>query len=189
MNWIYGKYSKTVGMVWAGCLVLFILVYLLVVGPQRKLRQQVEKELAEKKQMYHMVIKAAQAETRTQLNEQIVRLRNRLKDFVSDSEYAANLTFDISEIATAKQVDSFRIKSKDRHAVTVLPDCEYLCENRLTVSFAAAFNQFATFLNALERYQPVVFVDKFKIMRSEQDSSAHKVNMDLAVYIKKRQES
>jgi Tfp pilus assembly protein PilO len=194
MDWsFYSRYFKTVGSVWGGCLVVLVLAYMLLIGPQKKLRQQAERELAEKKQMYHSVIKAAQEETKTQLNEQIEELRSRLKDFVTDFEDSATLTFDISQIANDKQVESFRIKNKDSRRGSgrgsAASERKYIDENRLVASFSADFNQFATFLNALERHQPVVFVDKFTITRSKDNDSAHKVSMDLAFFVKKRQES
>lgn len=188
MNKIFNRYFKTVGVVWGTCLVVLVLAYILVFGPQKKRREQADKELEEKQQMYHAVIKTAQEENRVKLNEQIEELRNKLNCFVTDFEDAANLTFDISQIASDKEVDSFRIKSKEKRGHSAAVESEYIDENHLAVSFTAGFNQFATFLNALERHQPVVFVDRFTITRSKTEDSAHKVSMDLSFFMKKRQE-
>lgn len=189
MNRNSNRYFKTVGVVWGGCFVVLVLAYVLVFGPQKKLRRQADMELEEKQQMYHAVIKTAQEENRVKLNKQIEELRNKLNCFVTEFEDAANLTFDISQIASDKEVESFRIKSKEkrRHSAAAV-ESEYIDENHLAVSFTAGFNQFATFLNALERHQPVVFVDRFTITRSKTEDSAHKVSMDLAFFMKKRQE-
>ncbi len=189
MGFISSRYFKTVGAVWGGCLVVLVLAYILVIGPQRKLRHRADKELEAKQQMYHAVIKAAQEENRVKLNEQIEQLRNRVNDFVTEFEDSANLTFDISQIASDNQVDSFRIKTREQRGSSGTDDGEYVREEHLAVSFEAGFNQFATFLNALERHEPVVFVDKFTITRSKQEDSAHKVSMDLAFFVRKRQES
>jgi len=191
MKSIYRKYLKTAALIWAGCFVLFFLAYMYALSPQEKTKKQTERQLAEQKQMYESALKAAQEKTKIQLNEQIERLRNSLKDFVIDFEDSANLTFDISQIANEKKVASFSIKdskakSNRRGKGSEIPGCEHISENYMSVSFAAAnFSQFATFLNALERHRPVVFVDKFKIARAEQDDSGHKVGMDLAVFVRK----
>ncbi len=190
MKPIYKKYLTKTALVWVGCFVLFFLVHLFVLAPQKKNRKQVEKQLAEKKQMYDSVLKVTQKETRIQLNEQIEHLRNRLKDFVIDYEDSANLTFDISQMANKKKVASFSIKNKDKknRRSSAIPDYDYISENHIDVSFTAGFNQFAALLNALERHRPVVFVDKFIITRPKRDNSAHQVNMDLAVLVRKRQD-
>jgi len=189
MSSIYKKYLTKAALIWAGCFALFFLVYMLMLEPQKKSKKQVEKQLAEKKQMYESVLKATQEETKVQLNEQMERLRNNLEDFVIDFEDSANLTFDIGRIASEKEVASFSIapQGENKRRDSTISDYEYIFESRIDVSFTAGFNQFATLLNALERHRPVVFVDKFIIARSKQGDSGHDVSMELAVFVKKRQ--
>ncbi len=181
------KYLTTAALIWAGCFTLFLFVYMIVLSPQKKSKKQVENQLKQKEQTYNSALNATKEETRIWLNEQIENLRSKLKGFVIDFEDSANLTFDISQIASEKKLDSFSIKGKDAGTNSV--DFMYLSENRIDVSFSAAFNQFATFLNALERHWPVIFVDGFKITRSRQNDSGHKVNMNLAIFVRKPQES
>ena len=193
MKPIYRKYFTTVGLIWAGCFVLFLCVYILVLVPQEKSKKYIEKQLAEKKQVYNSVLKIAQEETKIRLNKQIESLRNKLEAFVIDFEDSANLTFDISQIAKEKNVSSFSIRTKNTRKDSAIPNSNYISENRFDISFTANFNQFATFLNALERHRPIVFVDKFTITRPitrpKQDNSGHEVNMSLAVFVRKRQDS
>jgi len=189
MKLIYRKYFTTVALIWAGCFILFFFAYMLVLVPERESKQHIEKQLAEKKRIYETALKATEEETEIWLNEQIERLRNRLKDFVIDFEDSANLTFDISQIANEEKVSSFSIKSRDDGRGTAIADCKYIADNFIDISFTAGFSQFATFLNALERHRPIIFVNKFTITRSEQDDTGHKVNMDLAVFVRKQQDS
>ena len=187
---IYRKYFMAAALIWAGCFVLILFAYMLVVRPQKDNKKRLESKLAERKQMHESALKAAQEETKIQLNEQIERLRDRLEDFVVDSEDSANVTFDISQIASEKKIASFSIKSsKDNRKVSAIPNCNYIRENKIEVDFTARFNQFAAFLNALERYRPVFFVDGFTINRSERDDSGPKVSMNLVVLVGKQQDS
>ena len=190
MKQIYRKYLTTLA-IWAVCFILFLFAYILLLAPQKKSKKQIEKQTAEKKQVYNSAVKAAKKETKIKLNEEIEQLQNKLKLFVIDPEDSANLIFDIGQIANEKKVASFSIKTKDsrRGSDLEIPDCKLICENQIDIGFSAGFNQFASFLNALERHQPVVFVDKFKITRSEQDDLGHQVNMNLAVFVRKRQDS
>ena len=189
MKPIYREYFIRAALVWAGCFVLFFLVHMLVLAPQKRSKKQIEKQLAEKKQMYNSVLKATQKESRIQLSRQIEYLRSKLEDFVIDFEDSANLTFDISQIADEKKVASFSIKPKDRREAPAMANCNYISENYIEIGFAAGFNQFATFLNALERHRPVVFVDGFTITRSDRNKSDNQVDMNLAVFVRKRQDS
>ena len=80
----YKKYFMTSGIIWAVCLVLLVLVYMLVIGPQNRKRKRVESELDKCMQNYEFAQKAAQEETRTRLHKEIELLQNKLTDFVVD---------------------------------------------------------------------------------------------------------
>ena len=184
----YRKYLTRTAIAWAACLVLFILAYMLVLGPQKSGRNRLESTLAEKQELYEFAQKATEEQTKIRLKEEIEGLGNTLKDFVVDKEDSANLTFDIGQIANKEKVSSFSIKSKEGRGVSVIPDCNSICENHIDISFSAGFNQFATFVNALERHQPVLFVNEFSIAHLNKDDSAYKVTLDIAAFVKKQQE-
>ena len=185
----YRKHFTTVGLIWAGCLILFAFAYIIVLAPQRKSKKQVQNQLAESQRMYDSAINATKEETKIRLKEEIENVQAKLKDFVIELEESANLTFDISQIANEKKVDSFSIKDQENHRGSAGAELEHLRENYINISFEGGFNQFAAFLNALERHRPVVFVDNFRITRSRQEDKGNKVDMKLAVLVRKRQDS
>ncbi len=184
MKPVYKKYAVAVTLVWTGCFVLFLFLYIIVMAPQKNNKNQLDKQLAEKKQIYDSAVKAAQEETKIQIKQQMEDLKTKSRSFVAETGDLANLTFDISHLANEHRLASFSIKTADIEEIT---GCNFLAQNQIFVTFTAGFNQFAAFLNALERHRPVIFVDKFTIIRSEQDVSANQVNMDLSVFIRKPQ--
>ena len=186
---IHKKYLLTSGVIWAACFVIFLLAYMLIVRPQKNSRKLIESKLTEKKQVYESALRAAQEETKIRLNEQIESLQNRLKDFVVDFEDSANLTFDLSQIAEEKKIASFGSKVKNNRGLTTTADYKYICENQIIISFIGDFNQFATFLNTLERHRPVIFVDKFTITRSGREGSVYQISLNVTSFIKKQQDS
>ena len=189
MKAIYKKHFTVLAPVWAGSFILLIVAHMLVLAPQKKSKKQIEKEFAEAKQTYDQTVTAAKDETKARLSQEIEGLQNRLKQFVIDYEDAADLTFDISQIASQISVSSFSINSRNDVGAPAMPNCDHISQKQIHVSFTAGFNQFASFLNALERNRPVLFVDKFMINRASDESSGHQVDMDLAVFVTKRQDS
>lgn len=183
------KLFTVVAVIWGGSFILFALAYIIVLSPQQKSKQQVETEYAQTKRKYDSVIEMSKEETKARLKEELESLKNKLKVFTVDFEDAPNLTFDISQIANKKKVDSFSIKTQENIKASADLGLKHIKENQIDINFAGDFNQFATFLNTLERNQPVVFVDSFKITRSQRDELGHKVNMKLAVFVRKQQES
>jgi Tfp pilus assembly protein PilO len=183
------KYLLTSAIIWAACFVIFLLAYMLNVRPQKNSKKLIESKLAEKKQVYESALRAAKEETKIRLNEQIESLQSRLKDFVADFEDSVNLTFDLSQIADEKKVTSFGSKVKSNRGLTMKKDeYNYIRENQINISFTGDFNQFATFLNTLERHRPVIFVDKFTLTRSARDESVYLVNLSVVAFVRKQQD-
>jgi len=190
MKLVYKKYLKTTALVWAGSFLLFFLVHVFVLTPQNNAKKLVRKQLEEKKQVCETALSSRQESTRLQLNKQLEDLHNRLDDFVIDFEESANLTFDISKISNEQEVGSFSItRSKDDDKSQEKTGSKHLSTDGIKISFTSGFNQFTAVLNALERNQPVVFIDKFTIVRSDRSVAGHRVNMDLKVFVRKRQNS
>jgi len=185
----YKKYFVTLALVWAGCLVLFLLVYFLLLSPQAAAMSRVEQKFVQAKHTNEAVLLASKPETKTKLARELGQLQDQLGNFVTDFDNSSNLTFDIGRIASEKQLGSFTVKTVDSRRNANDNDNEYLLENKVQISFEGSFTQFAAFLNALERHHPVLFVDSFKIVRSLQENSPHKVDMDIAVFVRRRQES
>jgi hypothetical protein len=182
------KYLAKAAIVWAACLMLFAVAYGMVLRPQRIAEKRLEKKLTEKKQLYESAQRASQQATQTRLNEQIKQLRDRLHDFVIDFEDSANLTFDVGQIANEEKVASFSVKGKEKHTTSATPDCNCIHENHMDISFISGFYQFATFVNALERHKPVLFVNEFTLTRSNQNNSVYEATLDVAALVKKPQD-
>jgi Tfp pilus assembly protein PilN len=111
-------------------------------------------------------------------------LNERLGSFVVDPGSTSNLTYEISGISNEIGLNSFRIAPMSE-SIAALEDCKYVSGQFYHVSFTSSFNQFATFINALERYRPFIFVDTFSISQSRQGNQEHDVQMQLAILVAK----
>lgn len=167
---------------------LSLFAYIVLLAPQQKIKKTVESQLGDITKKYNSALTADQEDTKKKKNEEIEKLLDTVRKFAYEVEDSANLTFDISQIANDKKVNSFSIKIQEDIRGAQKSDLKYIQESNIDIGFAGDFNQFATFLNALERHQPVVFVDNFKITRSTLEDSNHKANMRLAVFSRKPQD-
>ncbi len=183
------KYLIASGLVWAVCLILFIIVYLFVISPQNKQKKHIEGELEKCTQKFEFAQKAAQKETRDRLHTEIEILQDRVKNFVVDSKGAEDLTFDISQIASENKVSAFSVESEDVRAAPGITDSNNISESHIKVSFTAGFNEFAGFLNSLERHRPILFVSEFTLIRAKKDDLTYHVTMDVAAFVRRKQVS
>jgi Tfp pilus assembly protein PilO len=187
MKPVYGKYIKTVAKIWAVCFGLLALAYMFVLVPQKKSLTLIGRQLFVGKQQYESAKQASHEEYQLKQREEIELLESKLRDFVVGREGSDNITFDISQIAKQKKVDDFSIKhlEKNKRGVGDKLECDFISESYISVSFTGEFDQFAKLLNALERHRPAVFVDEFSISRSRKEGSAHAVEMEMAIFVKK----
>ena len=178
----------TMVMVWVSSFLALFLFYIFVISPQNKTKKDIIRQLEEKQTLYESALQAANKETQKKMKQQINELRDQLDLFVVDSEELANLVFDITQLAKEGKVSSFSIKSGDTKSGSNILTCENLVGSKIDVSFSSDFNQFATLLNALERNNPIVFVDKFSIGQSSREDNVPQVDMDVSVFVKKQQD-
>ena len=180
----YKKYLKTMILVWAGALMLFIAVFVLLLNPQIRERNRLFAEVNKKQKLYDGAADAAREDTRKKIIGELETLKSKMYDYAIEPEDSANITLDIGRIAAAKQVSSFTTKTSDKQQ-SGKTESKYMQENRINISFNADFRGFATLLNTLERYRPIIFVDTFRVVRSNNDN---RVDMELSIFVRKRPE-
>jgi Tfp pilus assembly protein PilO len=188
MKKVHKKCIKYVAIAWGSCFFVFILAFIFVLAPQKAARLSLASKLSTVKDEYESAQMAKSLKNQKALAEKISELRNKLDSFVTGFESSHNLTFDISQIANEKAVESFTIKSRDNQRLMEIPNCKKLAQNSIDIAFLSSFNQFASMLNSLERNKPVVFIDQFKIVRSDKDNYSHQVTMNLSVLVRKPQQ-
>lgn len=176
------NYFRTLFLVWTICFFLLLSAYLILLKPAQKNSRMLGKQLAEKKQIYDLILQTEQEQTKLQLTREIDGLRDGLHKYVVEPRRMADLIFNISQIANEKKVESFNIKSRETNKGSASRKSNYISEDYIDVSFETTFNNFASILNSLERNEPVVFVDKFSINRSDGKPAAGRVRMNLAVF-------
>jgi hypothetical protein len=184
----YKKHIVTLCVVWAVSAALFTVAHFFIVSPQLKVKAKLMKESANKQKLFEAAIDAAKEETQKKLADEVDSLRTKLYVYASDFEDSANMPLEISRVAAEKQVASFTVKKGEQTREAAQMNVKNLREDRIEISFVSDFRQFAAFLNALERHQPVVFVDRFRLIRGNEGPASHKADMDLTVFVTKRPE-
>ena len=178
------KYLKVTAIVWSCCVVVFALVFIFVLLPQKRKETHIESQYRNIESNASEAFLAAQEQTKVRLKEHIEQLNERLGDFVVDPGSTSNLTYEISGISNEIGLESFRIAPMSE-SIAALDGCKYVSGQFYHVSFTSSFNKFATFINALERYRPFIFVDTFSISQSRLGNQGHDVQMQLAILVAK----
>jgi Tfp pilus assembly protein PilO len=189
MNSVYRTYLKSAAIIWGLCLAVFVLVFVFILMPQEKLRETTEQQYNEIKSEADTALIVSQESQIAKLNKQIEDMNNRINDFLFTPVEVANLTFDISRISQNIGLGGFGISGTGSERMLLYDNCKYLFARSIPVSFNAGFNEFAAFVNALEKHRPVIFINTFSINRSQQTNGENKVDMELVVLVAKDQKA
>ena len=180
------KYLKPIVIVWVVFLAVLLLVFLLVVMPQERAKAQIARQLDRVKKEIILARDTANADTRTRLEQEIKALESTAGDFVMDYTTAANLAFEVSRMSKDMGLDAFNLTNTDKEGFVKVSNNSEILAKPINLSFNTRFNTFAFFLNALERYRPVIFADTFRIIRVPGETGGHQVNMKLYVLVSDR---
>ena len=174
---------KAVVVIWASCLVVFLLAFVLLLVPQEKAKSQLANQLAKLRNEAALARQASSEHTRSRLEQEIAALENTLTQYVVDLDSAAYLPFEISEISKNMDIKSLNLANTDREGFLAIDGCRRVSAKPLHLTFNSSFNDFAGFINALERYRPAIFADTFSIARAPGDTHYHQVDMKLLALV------
>ncbi len=182
---VRNRYLAVVAAAWVPCVALGVGFCLLMVRPQVLRGRELTAQLDETKERYAAAKVAANKEDQARMAEAVEALRSRVSDFTVELETAPDLVLDIARLAGEMGVESFAMRPRSKQGLDTLSGCDRLGEKRIDVSFTAPFPDFVAFLNALERYQPVLFIESFTISHSRHQSPYPQVMMELALLVEK----
>ena len=176
-------------MLWGGSFAALLVLYLFLLLPQNNMANFSKEKLAQLNREYLMSKAANSPEIRAMQNKELTELNNTLNVFVTDFDDLDKLTFSISKIAAEIRVDTFANKGSDSESYSEISTCDQVGYVDATISFRSSFSKFARFVNAVERHDPIIFVDGFTITQDKREDSRHKAEIFLNFLIKIPQEN
>jgi hypothetical protein len=182
---IYRKYIITSVIVWAGCFLIFLLVYMFVLVPQKERLATAKQKLAQRDNDYAKVVAAQTGAAKEKLDKEIAGLHAKVDPYVLLSDDTSRLNVDVSKMAAQLGIRGLSLKGgQTEQSQKTLPACKVLVEDTKFINFKGSFIQLARLINGLERHKPVIFVDKFSITRSSQGSpTENDASIVLAAYV------
>ena len=183
------KYFKPILILWVACILICLVIFLLVWQPRHLLTSNTRVQAEQKEKEYEAIVESTTPASQAILQNNMKEALDRLNAFAVELGQSSELPLDISRVGGQIPLDKFSSQSKTEKAFMEIPNCVNIGEQYIEVTFKGSFNQFAIFLNAMERFRPIIFVDRFKInkaRRSAINPDEHEVNMTLAVLVRKQ---
>lgn len=188
MSFISKKNLVNAGVVWGISLAVLIPVYLFVIQRQFDDFENIEKKCEQLTREVNDAMSLSSEEAKNKFNEQLNAMKNRYNGFVipSKDSLQALASLEIDRISYEIGLEEFHIDPWISREVAAFSECKYLFGQPMEITFNANFNEFAKFLNKLEGYKSVIFIDTFSITRSKEKDKKHQVKMNLEVLVQKQ---
>ncbi len=164
------------------CVVSLLLLgsaaFLLMVPESRSL-DALTQDLEKIQQKHHSITETGSPQSKEDTIKHLEDVTRQLDDFVVDSEAAAKLTFSIRQIAADLKLNNFSSKRMESQSTEIDKELKNLGQIWIEVKFESSFNQFAKFVNQLERHYPVIFVEQFSLLRLQNEPKKASVKMGI----------
>jgi len=164
------------------CVTVSFGVFVLV--PQRKAIRVVDDRIGEIEQKLVSSKASVNYSDIIALNQKLTLAQESLVGYVITPEEAYDLTVDIGKMAKQAGVQGVHCTNRIQGAYGPINECKHICEGRVLIKCKSTFSQFAEFINLLERYKPVMFVDMFQIIRFENSNDGnHQVDIVVTFFV------
>lgn len=176
------RYQKSAIGVWGGCLVLFGAGFFFCYLPQHELMAQVRHRWQDTSRQAAVAQQAASPEARQQVEQQAERVLEQLGAFTISVDQVSGLVFEIGRMADSLKLQGYSSKyleSPTRMEKPTQPPL--LSEAWLSVEFSGSYEQFARFVNLLERNRPAIFVEKVTVTRGHSASDICRFQLELSI--------
>lgn len=181
------KYLIALAGVWIVFMAITGLLYGLVLSPQSAQLQKLQQLTRSSAEDYELAQQARRPETKRRIQEQLENTIQHIGQFMVSGEAASRLTVLISQLAAQSNLNEFSVKTREIAPTLSQEDAAKVGEVWLELTFDAPFNRCAAYLNALERNNPIIFIESATIQKSSQASEEPAARILISYLIDKQQ--
>ena len=174
------RYTIVMAAIWAVSAVVLGGGYVLLYLPQQAELLQVTNQCNESQIALEQAQLAGQDQTRVKQQQQFEEVSQLISGFSTQEDSVTELVFEIGRIANELRLSEFSSEDQRQENYPTVGKSKLVSEVWLKVDFEATFEQFAQFLNRLERHDPVVFVEVVSFRRGTRDANEHKASLKLS---------
>ena len=110
-------------------------------------------------------------------------VNKKFEQFVRNSDTAHNLALEISQIAKNVGILDLETTGNISDMFLSIPNCPNIAVSKMDIVGTGNYRQFARFINALERYSPMILIHSFDIEAEESAPGVTKMKMNLRMIV------
>lgn len=174
-------YLAIAAIVAAVCIMVSVGVF--AIGPQRKAISAIDDIMQAKEAELFEKLAGDNSSDGDMFAESLSQACKDLSKYVIRLDLVSEFVVDINRLANKAGLQELNITNRMLGSYSAINECQHIREGRIQIKFESSFSEFAKFVNSLERYKPVIFIDTFKIRRSGSGDRGNDVDMVLTFFV------
>jgi len=174
-----------VGLCWLISIVATGAVYTLLLLPLNRWVGQIEKRLNDRTERLNHAAELISHETLKTSQNQFADSREQFDRLVIKPDRASEFALNVSRIAEQLHIKNLSTKGRAEGIFSEIPNCSRIEASRIDVSWTGSYPQFVRLVNAFERHQPAILIDRFTLFRAETNAKLNEVTMALTMLAEK----
>ena len=179
------KYAIITLATWGVSAVVVGAGYFVCYSPQKIELARLQNQCAASQTELEQARLAGQDPTKEKMKLRCEETARLISAFSTERDKMTELVFQVGQIANDLHLKEFSSKNENRKNQSTVTKSKTLDEGWLNVEFFATFNQFAEFINQLERHCPAVFVEEVSFRRATSDNKGHTASLKLSFLAEK----
>ena len=184
MKPFHKKFLIIWALAWGTSLLLLVIIYVFLVTPQKKELEILRGELVEKEQQHSTSEIADSEKTRTQLSRETTQLSEKLAEYVVERDDLSKVTFGVKKIASEIGLRKYEGKLMAGLPYMPIDNCYRIGSMNVNLNFNSTFNEFARFINILERHKPIIFIENFSVEQPGGNETELQINMRFSTFVR-----
>jgi hypothetical protein len=184
MKPFHKKFLIIWALAWGTSVLLLVIIHIFMVTPQKDELKILQSELLERKAEYSTSEIADSAGTRTQLSRETEQLSEQLSEYVVERDNLSKVIFSVKKFASEIGLRKYQSSLIAGLFYEPIDNCYRIGNMNVRLSFNSTFNEFAWFVNTIERHKPIIFIESFSVEQPSGSENELQMGMVFSTFVR-----
>ena len=168
---------------WNAAMITVFAVYVMAIAPTQSVAMQKHTDFMKRAAALDHATKLVNQQSLLSSMKKLHKVNKKFEQFVRNSDTTHNFALEISQIAKSIGITDLETTGNTSDMFLSIPNCPNIAVSKMDIVGTGNYKQFARFINAMERYSPMILIHSFDIEVEETAPGVTKMKMNLRMIV------
>ena len=168
---------------WTAAMITVFAVYVMAIAPTQSVAMQKHTDFMKRAAALDHATKLVNQQSLLSSMKKLHKVNKKFEQFVRNSDTTHNFALEISQIAKSIGITDLETTGNTSDMFLSIPNCPNIAVSKMDIVGTGNYKQFARFINAMERYSPMILIHSFDIEVEETAPGVTKMKMNLRMIV------